>query len=98
WKLNGEGFFIAVFRKKETESHVQNRDIKPKYKQMPIADKWKPYLNKEVEYHLGGAYYFAFNIGQLGIYNFLKDKLRIKKAGIRLGKIAQSDIIPEHEL
>lgn len=99
WKVKGEGFFVSIFKKKgdwEANTTMMHKFSK-KSKPLPETAIWNRFLQTEMSIHLGGDNYFAFNKLQLPVYQFLFQKLRIKKAGIRLGKIAKNDIIPEHE-
>ncbi len=99
WKLKGEGFFLSVFKKKGSSApNTINNNKTKKLKILPEAAIWQQYLQEAMSIHFGGDNYFAFYESQLPVYHFLADKLRIKKAGIRLGKLAKKDIIPEHEL
>jgi 16S rRNA C967 or C1407 C5-methylase (RsmB/RsmF family)/NOL1/NOP2/fmu family ribosome biogenesis protein len=99
-KLKGEGFFISCFRKTEPANG------KPRHiKKSPPADKK---IREAIQPHLAEteAYtflpvsdqYIAIQKTHEEDLQLLRNSLYIKKAGIRLGKIAGKELLPDHEL
>ena len=60
--------------------------------------RWKHWLNCEYEAIKRSEEFYAIHPQHEDDYILLQDKLRIKKTGTALGKIAGKDIIPDHEL
>ncbi len=99
-KLQGEGFYISVFRK----PGIPGSEIKiprNKFKQVAAAvqEKIEPYI-------IGAANYtfidwmgevLAFPASQLSSLLQLQSVLYIKKAGINMGAI-KNELVPDHEL
>ncbi|QJD95611.1 RNA methyltransferase [Mucilaginibacter robiniae] len=99
-QVKGEGLFAACLRKKESSGYLSNykpKTQKPDYKEI---DKLKSYVENPDQLH-----FFKLNEDWLVIPKVHKDSLNtlqqylyIKKSGIRLGKMAGKDLIPDHEL
>jgi NOL1/NOP2/sun family putative RNA methylase len=98
----GEGFFIACFRKKESAKEVIIRHKKEErnrtaHDQVTEIAKWiKP--NTGYELTVLGDVFLAIPANQLKDFDYLREQLYLKKAGIRLGKFAGNNFIPDHEL
>jgi NOL1/NOP2/sun family putative RNA methylase len=100
-KVEGEGLFVACLRKKENTGELPNT----KYKEQQKAnyreiDLLKPYVNDADSY-----YYFKIGDDWLAIDKAHKESLAtlqqhlyLKKSGVRLGKLAGKELIPDHEL
>ncbi len=101
-KLKGEGFFIAVFRKKREEIRTPSGKIKNKKSNATVAEKdvLKNYITNSDEY------FFARQNDQLlavplqfeNDLHILQAALYIKKAGVRTGAVIRHGLIPDHEL
>jgi 16S rRNA C967 or C1407 C5-methylase (RsmB/RsmF family)/NOL1/NOP2/fmu family ribosome biogenesis protein len=100
-KVKGEGLFAACLRKKENTGELPNTKYKEQqkanYKEIDLV---KPYINGPDNY-----YYFKVNDDWLAIdrthkesLGTLQQYLYIKKSGVRIGKMAGRDLIPDHEL
>jgi NOL1/NOP2/sun family putative RNA methylase len=100
-KVKGEGLFAACLRKKENTGELSNTKYKEQqkanYKEIDLV---KPYINEPDNY-----YYFKVNDDWLAIDKVHKESLAtlsqylyLKKSGVRIGKMAGKDLIPEHEL
>jgi 16S rRNA C967 or C1407 C5-methylase (RsmB/RsmF family)/NOL1/NOP2/fmu family ribosome biogenesis protein len=100
-KVKGEGLFAACLRKKESSGGVSNyknnAQQKLPAKEMDIV---KAYMNNADDF-----YFFKVNDDWLAInrehkesLNILHRHLYIKKSGVRIGKLAGNDLIPDHEL
>lgn len=100
-KVKGEGLFAACLRKKENTGEMPNTKYKEQQKaNYKEADLVKPYINEPDNY-----YYFKVNEDWLAIDKIHKESLAtlqqflyLKKSGIRIGKLAGRDLIPDHEL
>jgi len=98
-KLKGEGFFIAVLKKDETESHSkQNHSSLSKATNIEI--------NLSEKYLLKGDWLFFKQKEIIRVIHkqwqndisFLQKNLYLKKAGVQLGEIKGNDLVPHHEL
>jgi NOL1/NOP2/fmu family ribosome biogenesis protein len=98
-KLRGEGFFCAIFQKTGT-SYSMSQHVAGKLdlvKPPSILEDWiipSPHLRffkKENEL-------FAVDEINLPALLQLKDSLRIRKSGLRLGTEIRAELIPDHEL
>jgi len=103
-KTRGEGFFLAVLRKKEgdiNEIHYRPKNKKEKNKPTisipPDITRWL----KEPDHFLlqiQGEKILAFPEKHIQTYHLLAEHLHIVTAGIPLGEIKGKDIIPQHAL
>ncbi|MBS7567109.1 RNA methyltransferase [Mucilaginibacter sp. Bleaf8] len=100
-QVKGEGLFVACLQKKENSGEVSVRknkqSSKPNYKEMDLV--------KEYVINPSSLYFFKHNDDWLAINKAHRDNLEmlqqflyIKKSGIRLGKLAGKELIPDHEL
>jgi 16S rRNA C967 or C1407 C5-methylase (RsmB/RsmF family)/NOL1/NOP2/fmu family ribosome biogenesis protein len=100
-KVKGEGLFAACLRKRESSgglsNYKNNGQQKLPAKEMDIV---KGYINNADDF-----YFFKVNEDWLAInrehkesLNILHRHLYIKKSGVRIGKLAGNDLIPDHEL
>lgn len=100
-KVKGEGLFASVLKKKESSGNLlsfkNNRNQKV---DNTAFEQIKGYINKPEDY-----YFFKVNEDWLAInnqhresLNLLQHHLYIKKSGVRIGKLAGRDLIPDHEL
>jgi 16S rRNA C967 or C1407 C5-methylase (RsmB/RsmF family)/NOL1/NOP2/fmu family ribosome biogenesis protein len=101
-KIKGEGFFIAAFRKKESGIFLFPRSKKTAFEWLnkneeTIIDQWVKkddgYISLKKENCV-----FTLPVDIIHDLHFLHSVLYIKKAGIFTGKLAQNELIPEHEL
>jgi 16S rRNA C967 or C1407 C5-methylase (RsmB/RsmF family)/NOL1/NOP2/fmu family ribosome biogenesis protein len=100
-KVKGEGLFAACLRKKESSGGLSNfknnGQQKLPAKEMDIV---RGYINDADSF-----YFFKVNEDWLAMnrehkesLNILHRHLYIKKSGVRIGKLAGNDLIPDHEL
>jgi NOL1/NOP2/sun family putative RNA methylase len=100
-KVKGEGLFAACLQKKESSGDVSNTKYKDhqkaNFKEIDLA---KPYIKEPDNY-----YYFKVNDDWLAVdrehrhsLGILQQYFYIKKSGVRIGKLAGKDMIPDHEL
>ncbi len=102
YKLKGEGFFVACFKKKTNEIFL----IPPKGEErkkfhnnvfLPIINKWfKPIEAMVYQQHKENIYAIPKN--NMNAYLFLNKHLYIKRAGMHIGKMIKDEMIPEHDL
>jgi 16S rRNA C967 or C1407 C5-methylase (RsmB/RsmF family)/NOL1/NOP2/fmu family ribosome biogenesis protein len=100
-KVKGEGLFAACLKKKGQTPQLPSFKTKGHQKlALKEIDIIKTYLNNAGEF-----YYFKVNDDWLAINREHKDSLDtlqrhlyIKKSGVRVGKLAGNDLIPDHEL
>lgn len=100
-KVKGEGLFAACLRKRENTGQLQTfrskNSPKPNYKEIDLL---KPYVQNPAD-----LYFFKLNDDWLAINKHHRDSLEtlqyfmyLKKSGVRLGKLAGKELIPDHEL
>ncbi len=100
-QVKGEGLFAACLQKKESSGDVSNTKYKDHQKaNFKEIDLVKPYIKDPDNY-----YYFKVNDDWLAIdrehrhsLGILQQYFYIKKSGVRMGKLAGRDLIPDHEL
>jgi len=101
-KVKGEGLFAAVLRKRESSGNIPSAKNNKNQHQKPDKELEliKPYIKDASAY-----YFFKVNDDWLAInqqhkdsLNLLQQYLYIKKSGVRIGKLAGRDLIPDHDL
>ena len=100
-KVKGEGLFAACLKKTGVQEMMGG--FKNKEQQKVVAkelDQIKQYINEPAEF-----YYFkvnddwmAINRNHIESLNILSRNLYVKKSGVRIGKLAGKDLVPDHEL
>lgn len=106
WKVKGEGFFLAAFRKEASDEVEVTVSRKEKQKGQQKANtkekdetlRWKPFLDTDFKAVERNGEYYAIHSSHQKDLQLLQTALRIKKTGTALGKIAGKDMIPDHEL
>jgi NOL1/NOP2/fmu family ribosome biogenesis protein len=102
-KLKGEGFFIAAFRK-ENLTGLEKRDLNIKGKSERLTSKEievvKPWIDKWDDFFFikQKEQVIAVPLNLEKDLAILQSALYIKKAGVKLGVIIRSELIPDHEL
>ncbi len=100
-KVRGEGLFAACLKKKESSGNLlsfkNNNNQKLASAEFELV---KGYINNPAAY-----YFFKVNDDWLAInhqhkesMNLLQHHLYLKKSGVRIGKLAGRDLVPDHEL
>jgi len=102
WKMKGEGFFMAVFRKNEGNVAEQlwtgSSKTKADEKQMrQLTQLFQPFLNVPFALLQHQEMNYALHPEHRQHWAGLKSNLYIKKAGTALGQLLK-DIVPEHDL
>jgi len=100
-KVKGEGLFAACLRKTGTQEMMGGFKNKEQQKVvMKELDLVKEYITEPSNF-----YYFkvnddwmAINRNHIESLNILERNLYIKKSGVRIGKLAGKDLVPDHEL
>jgi len=100
-KVKGEGLFAACLRKTGTQEMMGGFKNKEQQKVvMKELDQVKEYITEPSNF-----YYFkvnddwmAINRNHIESLNILGRNLYIKKSGVRIGKLAGKDLVPDHEL
>ena len=100
-KVQGEGLFAACLKKTEGEqafiSHKNDSQQKLPAKEIDLV---KQYLNNPTDLYLFKVNddYLAINREHKESLNILQRQLYMKKSGVRIGKLAGNDLVPDHEL
>ncbi|MBD1395188.1 methyltransferase RsmF C-terminal domain-like protein [Mucilaginibacter glaciei] len=100
-KVQGEGLFASCLRKKASSgglsNYKNNGQQKLPAKEMDIV---KGYLNQPDDFYFFKVAddWLAINREHKESLNILHRHLYIKKSGVRIGKLAGNDLIPDHEL
>jgi 16S rRNA C967 or C1407 C5-methylase (RsmB/RsmF family)/NOL1/NOP2/fmu family ribosome biogenesis protein len=100
-KVKGEGLFAACLKKKESSGTLLSFKNDRNQKLINTEfDLIKTYINDPAAY-----YFFKVNDDWLAInnqhkesLNLLQHHLYLKKSGVRMGKLAGRDLVPDHEL
>ncbi|MEJ8818729.1 methyltransferase RsmF C-terminal domain-like protein [Lacibacter sp. H407] len=100
YKVKGEGFFIAAFRKKESPDalrlKIKNTQLASKQEAV-IAVNW---LKKKegLTFIKQGQNIAAIPSQWNETIQYLMQELKVRYAGVELGTIAKNDLLPEHAL
>ncbi len=101
-KIKGEGFFIAVMKKKEQKEFLLLKCKKSLFEklaksELAIARQW---LKSGVDLAIikKENLVYALPENSLNDITLLLGSLYIKKAGVLLGRITSHELIPDHEL
>lgn len=101
-QLKGEGFFLACFRKREggISSTMKTKKHEPVRIPANHIEEIKKWIESESNVHILPFQdsYMAIPQGQENDLAILQERLYLKKSGTRLGKFANKDFIPDHEL
>ena len=100
-KVKGEGLFAACLRKKVSSGGLSNYKNNGQQK-LPAKemDMVKAYINDADDFYFFKVAedWLAINREHKESLNILHRHLYIKKSGVRIGKLAGNDLIPDHEL
>ena len=99
-KVRGEGLFISVIRKKESQEQTNIRNIrrpemKPGKSDMEIALAWTNFSGERII--RWGEEVIAVPC-DVDTYNCLFSHLKVVKAGTKISVIKKNDALPSHEL
>lgn len=99
-KLKGEGFFCAAFRRVKSDSHPQYRDDSngmSVISDRSFIDKWISIEGDEVFYQKEGDVYMCKENNLTDLMH-MKNFLKLKRTGLRIGELIRNELIPDHEL
>jgi len=99
-KLDGEGFFLACFRKTDGEEEalirIKNKPGAVNKKDLPLLDKW---VNKDDFFFLQHQQtVYAWPSRFQEEYNWLLNNLRVQYSGTILGELMRDKLVPDHSL
>ena len=100
-ELKGEGFFLAVFRKKEEDAAIK---IQPGNLFSPVSKNDLQVLQQFIQSKSDLLFYnfknnlFAFPQSRFTTLHLLQSFLYLKKAGVQLGTVVRNEFLPHHEL
>lgn len=100
YKVKGEGFFIAAFKKKESADQLR---VKIKTTQLAskqevtIAANWLK-SSEALTFIKQGQNIAAIPTHWNETIQYLMQELKVRYAGVELGTIAKNDLLPEHAL
>ena len=100
-KVKGEGFFIAVFKKKGLSPEWRERrpNKKPALLTKSEEDVIQPFIIDPEKYNLikWQDEVLAMPRGMLFDFLYLQSVLYLKKAGVLIGSIIRNELLPHHE-
>lgn len=99
-KVQGEGFFMACFKKKEGEADAEFRyRKKPEQatnKEMEMIEKWIKVEGLTFIKHLNTVY--AWPEQFVKDFSFLLEQLRVIYSGVLVGELMRDKLVPDHAL
>ena len=98
----GEGFFISALKKNNPEKETYVRTGRPiknnsRRTQREVFRPWIKDIDNYNWYDIKDEF-FLINSEHEYLVNVLQSYLHIRKAGVKMGKIASKDLIPDHQL
>jgi len=100
YKVKGEGFFIAAFRKREGTGELRmkiKKEAIPSKEDIKIASKWLQSTDG-LSFILQGQNIAVVPSAWHPTIQHLMQELKVRYAGVELGTIAKNDLLPEHSL
>jgi NOL1/NOP2/fmu family ribosome biogenesis protein len=98
--VQGEGFFIAAFRKQESSAvgvtHLPKAKTTPAEKN--AAQLLQPWLREEMAFLPEKEDWLAMPATVAAHLPLLKKHLYLRKAGINMGRLIREQLVPNHEL
>jgi 16S rRNA C967 or C1407 C5-methylase (RsmB/RsmF family)/NOL1/NOP2/fmu family ribosome biogenesis protein len=98
----GEGFFITALKKNNSEKETYVRSGRPikNNSRRTQREVFRPWINDIDNYNWYDVKdeFFLINSEHEYLVNVLQSYLHIRKAGVKMGKIAGKDLIPDHQL
>jgi 16S rRNA C967 or C1407 C5-methylase (RsmB/RsmF family)/NOL1/NOP2/fmu family ribosome biogenesis protein len=101
-KVQGEGLFMACFRKKEGDTAAVKAPKKPRlqkltHKEAGLVEPWlQP--NAAVQLWKYGELIYALPQDHVQEILTISDKLYLRKAGVLVGKMTTHELLPDHAL
>lgn len=99
-KVQGEGFFIGVFRKKGDDENGVTHLPKAKstLAEREAARLLQPWLQSEMAFVPEKEDWLAMPASVAALLPLLKRNLYLRKAGINMGRLIRQQLVPHHEL
>ena len=98
-RTRGEGFFLALMRKRDADTEIVKIKTKQKINKTAISDHIKNMLlNHEKFTFLATKYVSAIPKVHESVYEILSERLNIVSAGILMGEYKGNDFIPSTSL
>jgi NOL1/NOP2/sun family putative RNA methylase len=100
YKVKGEGFFIAAFRKKEATDELRmkiKKESVPSKDEIKLASAWLQSTD-DFSFILQGQNIAVVPSAWKQTIQYLMQELKVRYAGVELGTIAKNDLLPEHAL
>ena len=99
---SGEGFFISIIKKTNSEKETYVRSGRPiknnsRRTQREVFRPWIEDIDNYNWYDVKDEF-FLIDAEHEYLVNVLQSYLHIRKAGVKMGKIAGKDLIPDHQL
>ncbi len=98
----GEGFFIAALKKNNPEKETYVRSGRPikNNSRRTQREVFRPWIKDVDNYNWYDVKdeFFLINSEHEYLIKVLESYLHIRKAGVKMGKIAGKDLIPDHQL
>ena len=98
-KINGEGFFLACFRKISSEAGVRLKSSKPELvsaRDRKILEQWV--RNRGMDFLRFRENNIALPSNLTGDFCALQPLLNIQYAGVKLGQVLKERLVPDHAL
>lgn len=100
-KVLGEGFFLSVIQKKQTAAtiRVQKPNRNPFRIPKTVGQQISAWVKEDAAHYVSvGESIHALEPGLMNDFDILKNRLYLKKAGVRVGKAGENNWIPDPEL
>ncbi len=99
-RLQGEGFFLAVFRKTATEASPAGSALKAERPTAAETTVLRAWINEAEKFRLfrSADQAMAFPEDEWEGYAAIASRFRLRKSGLRLGSFAHGQFNPDHEL
>lgn len=94
--VRGEGFFLSVFQKKSGNHRMLSSNKKKNNQADEYIKKYTDRKNKITIQEKENLFLIPEN--HYDIYPFLSSKIKLIKKGVHVGKIANKELIPSHEM
>ncbi len=100
--IQGEGFFISALKKTNSEKETYVRSGRPiknnsRRTQREVFRPWIKDVDNYNWYDVKDEFFLIHSEHEY-LVNVLQSYLHIRKAGVKMGKIAGKDLIPDHQL
>ena len=100
-RLEGEGFFLAVFRKKSLTEALREKPAKSLTLTTRQETDWvADWMSAPQQYQLvkNNSTVFAWPTGLTAPFQLLLEKMQVLYAGIRVGELMRNKLVPDHAL